>query len=117
MSAFPESGRSNDQKDTESSGSFRPKADTQASKLNVCFGVDRYVMNVCFGVDRYVISLGSCESTSTIGATRSLLERHSEALAQSTVAGLTKISSGANNYISAYESHTLRRRKRVLVEH
>ena len=106
MSAFPESGRSNDQKDTESSGSFRPKADTQASKLNVCFGVDRYV-----------ISLGSCESTSTIGATRSLLERHSEALAQSTVAGLTKISSGANNYISAYESHTLRRHKRVLVEH
>ncbi len=66
---------------------------------------------------KYTISLGSCESTSTIGATRSLLERHSEALAQSTVAGLTKISSGANNYISAYESHTLRRRKRVLVEH
>ncbi len=66
---------------------------------------------------KYTISLGSCESTSTIGATRSLLERHSEALAQLTVAGLTKTSSGADNYISAYESRTLRRRKRVLVEH
>jgi len=38
MSAFLESGRSDHLKLEKFRGSFRPQADIQASKLNVCFG-------------------------------------------------------------------------------